>query len=192
MNNKKCFSFEPQVHSYTQLMEQIQKEHQSVGSATIYDEANIAYTIPVIQNQVVSNMFKDDSNIIKIQEETMHQTLKETKNEELPLILRDIPRSDDNTFEEYIFSRPVTFAHKCEDWMIGSSTMAILSGIGAIGAIANPDIIPSHEKVALGFVCAVGVCLASMTVSGIVGGVSEYFADRKKRMLQERMEHTRD
>jgi hypothetical protein len=124
-----------------------------------------------------------------IKEETVMQ---QTSTQEVAPINRIIDRHDNNTFTEYILSRPVTLAHKCEDIMAGCSSLAVLCGLGCIGAVACPEYIPANEQVALGFLCAMGVCMTGTVLSGIAGGISDYFAERKKQMLQAKMEHTRD
>lgn len=118
--------------------------------------------------------------------------MEQPSTQEIPLINRIIDRHENNTFTEYVLSRPMTFAHKCEDVMAGCSVMAILCGIASIAAVANPEYVPANEKVALGFLCAVGVCMTGTVLAGVAGGISDCWQERKKRMLQERMEHTRD
>ena len=122
----------------------------------------------------------------------MQEITQDVSQENIPLIKRVIDRDKAKNFTEYVLSRPVTFAHKCEDVMAGCSALAILCGIGCIAAVAHPEYYPTNEKVALGFLCAMGVCMIGTVLSGIVGGISDYFAERKKQMLQAKMEHTRD
>lgn len=143
----------------------------------------------VCSGDIDINIKTNASNMLdSIKEETVMQQTPE----EVPLIKRIIDRHEDNTFTEYVLSRPMTFAHKCEDVMAGCSTLAILCGIGCIAAVAHPEYYPTNEKVALGFLCAMGVCMTGTVLSGIAGGISDYFAERKKQMLQAKMEHTRD
>lgn len=185
------FSFEPQIHSYSQVMERMCAERQKNLGVEIQNE-NTVTTISFIPKQKKINSCNNDVETAGTQEKDMQKTATETKNEDVAPIHRVIDRDNAKTFTEYVLSRPVTFAHKCEDVMATCSVLAIMAGLGAIGAVANPEIIPSNEKVALGFVCAMGACLAAMTVSGIVGGISDYFDDRKKRMLQEVKAYYRD
>lgn len=175
-------SFDNQVHSYAQLMQKLQSE-KDIAEAMVDDHKEIMTTLSQSeQHQDVS-------------EKKHHNLKKDNKMQEkqdVPPILRVIDRDDSNTLTEYLLSRPVTFAHKCEDVMATCSVLAIMTGIGAIGTIYHSDIIPSHNQIALGFVCATGICLLGTVLSGVAGGISDCWQERKNRLMQEKMEHTRD
>ncbi len=117
---------------------------------------------------------------------------QEMSEENIPLIHQVINRDEAKNFTEYVLSRPVTFAHKCEDVMATCSALAIMTGVGAIGTIYYSDIIPSHNQIALGFACATGICLLGTVLSGVAGGISDCWQERKNRLMQEKMERSRD
>ena len=172
-------SFNSQVHSYTQLMQKLQSE--SDRAEAMVDEYK--------ETMITDNQNEQHQDV---SDKKYNNLKKDNKMQEVPLILRVIDRDDSNTLTEYLLSQPKTFAHKCEDVMATCSVLAIMTGIGVIGAIANPDIIPSHEKVALGFVCATGVCLLGTVLSGVAGGISDCWQERKNRLMQEKMDRSRD
>lgn len=180
----KQVSFTPQIHSYTELMRKRSSEYVHFQNMTDLNESDNV----CIQNNNISKSIKSDNEKTGTEEENMTQTSEEN----ISPLLRVVDRDKAKNFTEYVFSRPVTFAHKCEDFMAATSTLAIFAGMGAIGAIYNPDIIPSHEKVALGFIGVAGVCLLGTLLSGVAGGVSDYVADKKKKMMQDKLSHTRD
>lgn len=181
-------SFNSQIHSYTQLMEQNRSELcQETNKMEKKNEegTNVA---PDILKQETLNLVQ----MVNDKEEIMSEITQEKSQENVPPILRVIDRDEAKTFTEYVISRPTRFAHKCEEVMMGTCVAAILSGIGAIGIIYHSDIIPSHNQIALGFVCATGVCLLGTVLSGVAGGISDCWQERKNRLMQEKMEHTRD
>ncbi|MBR5130049.1 MAG: hypothetical protein IKV03_02360 [Alphaproteobacteria bacterium] len=144
---------------------------------------------------VVFNMLKPSDKVIgeniDVSQKDVPLERKEVE-EYLPCGIKIVNRDEAKTFTEYFFSKPVTFAHKCEELMINCSAAAMLSGVLAAIAVASPSYIPANEKVALGCLGVMGLCMLGVMISGVTGGVKECFDERKKRMLQERMEHTRD
>ncbi len=187
-NTKEGISFNSQIHSYTQLMEQ--------SCSELCQDANKMKQKTEEGTKEVSEILKQEElnlgQMGNAKEEMMSEITQEKSQENVPPILREIDRDEAKTFTEYVISRPTRFAHKCEEVMMGTCVAAILSGIGAIGTIYHSDIISSHNQIAMGFVCLTGVCLAGAVLSGVAGGISDYFYDRKKRVMQEQMAHTRD
>ena len=177
-------SFDNQLHSYAQLMHKLQLE-KDIAEAMVDNHKEIMTTLSQSeQHQDVSDKKHHDLK--------RDNKMQETQTNEIPPILRVIDRDDSNTLTEYLLSRPVTFAHKCEDVMATCSVLAIMAGIGAIGTIYHSDIIPSHNQIALGFACATGICLVGTVLSGVAGGISDCWQERKNRLMQEKMERSRD
>lgn len=128
---------------------------------------------------------------LKCEGEAKEAPIADEPEENIPMTFRQINRDEAKNFAEYLFSKPVTFAHKCEDLMASCGTLAILCGTAAITSIAYLET-PISEQIALGCVCAAGVCTGGLILSGVAGGISDYFYDRKKRMMQEQNQHIRD
>lgn len=172
-----------QVHSYSEVMNGVRAcqlertDDRDVQSAAINEN---------VHQKSVCHM---DENCVVLQHNTPSQ---DESMEDLPPILRIVDRDKAKNFTEYLFSRPVTFAHKCEDAFCTFGALAAFFAVVGAVAIANTKKLPGNEMMALWCFGAVGVCFSATALSAVVGGVSEYFADRKKKMMQECRSHVRD
>lgn len=165
-------SFDEQIHSYTELMEEMRTKNVYNQCEQKQNEPNILHA--------------------RIKEKTMQEITQDVSQENIPLIKRVIDRDKAKNFTEYALSRPVTFAHKCEELMIGCSAAAMLCGLATIASFSCPEYIPTNEKATLSCVALTGLCMIGSVLSGVVGGVSECIVERKNHLMQERMGHTRD
>jgi len=201
MNSNTVFNFsmgqdiqtQPCVHSDDTIQKTMTPQKEGASSAHKPDISEAQKTTPVMNNKEPEKTISQASTQhTPVSHLTQEAYMTQETEDDIPLIHQVFDRDKAKNFTEYVLSRPTTFAHKCEDVMATCSVLAIMAGIGAIGTIYHSDIIPSHNQIALGFVCATGICLLGTVLSGVAGGISDCWQERKNRLMQEKMEHTRD